>query len=264
MTIDELREHIERGRAAWPELALRDEDFASYLEALPEAGVPPLEHAADLWIACACALGVTGAAASFERVFRSTLERAVARVDRSVVEDATQTALVSLLVRQGDRAPRISSYSGRAAMRTWLTTVAMRAAHRLRRNLDDRPHESLSAVSAAVVDSEPELAFAKTRYAQELEGSLRDALARLEPRQVVLLRLHHAQGWSVDRLGAFYSIGRSTAARWVASARSALLAETKRLMKERVQLTSTELDSLVVLLQSNLEVSLLRLLDPKE
>ena len=116
----------------------------------------------------------------------------------------------------------------------------------------------------AFVADEPELALAKARYGPELEASLRAALAALEPRQIVLLRLHHAKGWSVDRLGGIYRVGRSTAARWVAAARDALLDGAKSHLRARLNLTPAELESLVVLLRSNVELSLVRLLEDEE
>lgn len=270
MRLEELREHIRIGREAWPALALSDEDFVRYVSAHvsaqvsthgSEAGAPLVEHAADLWLASACAMGVPGAAAAFERAHRTTIEQAVGRIDRGAVDDGTQAVLVSLLVRDGDVPPRIAAYEGRAALRSWLAIVAARATLKLRRNMDDRPHESVSALSEAVVEDEPELALAKSRYGPELEAALRDALSRLDARQIVLLRLHHGKHWSVDRLAGVYGVGRSTAARWVAAARAALLEETKRLMHERLRLTSSELGSVLKILQGSLDVSLLRLLD---
>jgi RNA polymerase sigma-70 factor (ECF subfamily) len=258
---DGVRERIEAGRAAWPGLDVDEAAYEQHVVAhAPDGVLPPLEFAGDLWIACACALGVRGAAGAFERAFRQAIERAVARVDGSVVDEATQRVLVSLLVREGDGPPRIADYGGRSSLRTWLATVASRMALRTRGRRDDRGHDSLS-LADAVVAAEPELAFARARYGPALQDALRDALIVLQPRQVVLLRLHHAQGWSVDRLGESFGTSRSTAQRWVAAAREALLEETKRLLSERLELTPSELDSLVGILRSQMDVSLLRLLE---
>ena len=232
--------------------------LASHVE---ESTLPALEYAGDLWIACACALSARGAASAFEKIYRPTIERAVAQVDRGAIDEATQSVLVSLLVKEGEGPLRIAGYGGRASLRTWLTTVATRTTLRLRKRRDDRPHESLTGLADAVMGDAPEIAMAKARHGPDLETALRTALASLEARQVALLRLHHARGMSIDRLGAMYRVGRSTAARWVSAARDALLEETKRLLRERLDLTPSELTSLVTILQSNLEVSLVRLLD---
>jgi len=157
---------------------------------------------------------------------------------------------------------RIGEYGGRASLRSWLATVSARAALNLRRRRDARPHDSLAALARVAVAEDPELRLAKARYAPQLEQALRRALVRLSPRQRVLLRLHHIEGWSIDRLGELYRVGRSTAARWVNAAREELLAATKREIAERLGLSEREVESLLRALQSDLlHVSLGPLLD---
>jgi hypothetical protein len=83
----------------------------------------------------------------------------------------------------------------------------------------------------------------------------------------MLLRVKYVKGWRLERVATMYRVSRATAARMVAAARDALSAETRRLLRERLALTPSELESLVQLLQSQLEVSLVRLLgtqDPGE
>jgi RNA polymerase sigma-70 factor (ECF subfamily) len=259
---DALAALLAAGRAAWPDLPLDDAAFVRKIaKATTDGSLPPVEHAGELFLACACVAGTKGAAAAFEKTYRGLLERAIARVDRAGADEGTQVVLVSLLVTTPEGPPRIDTYGGRSSLRAWLATVGTRAAMKLHRRLGDRAHESVGGLVDAFVADEPELALAKARHGPELAASLRTALASLEPRQLLLLRLHHAQGWSVDRLGAMYKVGRSTAARWVGAAREALVETAKRDLRARLKLTSTELDSLVALLQSNLEVSLVRLLE---
>ncbi len=58
-----------------------------------------------------------------------------------------------------------------------------------------------------------------------------------------------------------YRVSRSAAGRLVADARETLLDETKRRLRERLSLTPSELESLLGELQSDLQVSLVRMLD---
>jgi RNA polymerase sigma-70 factor (ECF subfamily) len=146
----------------------------------------------------------------------------------------------------------------------WLVTVAARTALKQRRGRAAQPHDSISGLAQIAVEAEPELALAKARYAPELDKALRTALDTLDPRQRVLLRLHYAEGWSIDRLGALYQVGRSTSARWIIAAREALHEATKTAMQRRLQLTTSEFESLVGLVQSQLEVSLIRLLEESD
>jgi len=257
-----LKQRIDAGRAAWPTVVLDDDAFARHVASLGGDGLPPLQHAADLWLACACALGDPGAIVAFERAHRATIERAIGKIDRAFVDEGTQAILVSLLVRTPEAAPRVATYGGRSSLRTWLATVATHAAFKMARRPAEQPHESVGGLTYAIGD-EPEIALAKARYRPELEAALRAALAGLDARQAVLLRLHHGQGWSIDRLGESYRVGRSTAARWVAAARDALLAETKRVLRERLGLTPSELQSIVMVLRSEIDASLVRLLDAR-
>jgi RNA polymerase sigma-70 factor (ECF subfamily) len=256
----ELRDRIDAGRAAWPDIALDEAAFVRHLAGHSPESLPPRSHAADLWIACACATGVAGAALGFERAYRPAIERAVARVDRASVDEGTQAVLVSLLVAEAGARPRIAEYAGRAALRTWLATVAANAAMRLHRRRDDQPHDSLSGLAEEMAHAEPEIALAKARHGADLETALRDALANLDARQRMLLRVKHVKGWRLERVATMYRVSRATAARMITAAHQALSAETKRLLRERLKVSPSELESLVKLLQSQLEVSLVKLL----
>ncbi len=260
-----LATRLAAGEAAWPALVLDAETFYQHLRERSENGtLPPFEHSADLFVACACTLGIPGAAAAFERTYRPVLERSIAQIDRASIDEATQIVLVSLLVATPDAPPRLATYGGRSSLRSWLATVATRAAFKLHRRIDDRGHESLDGLALAFVADEPDLVMAKAQHGPELAASLRAALVALDARELVLLRLHHAEGWSVDRLGALYRVARSTAARWVAAARDHLVETAKEDLRRRLDLTPSELESLVVLLQSNFQLSLLRLLGEGE
>jgi RNA polymerase sigma-70 factor (ECF subfamily) len=258
----DLASRLALGREAWPALSVSDAHFVGFLAAHAEGGaLPPLESSADLFLACACAIGATGAAAAFESTYRPFLERAVTRVDRGSVAEAVQIVLVSLLVATPPDPPRIATYGGRSTLRGWLATVATRATLKLHRRRDDQPHDSVGGLVDAFVAEEPEIALAKARHGPDLAAAFVASVAALDSRARVLLQLHHARGWSVDRIGAFYRVGRSTAARWVAAAREALLDGAKSRLTAQLHLTPTELESLVALLRSNVEISLIRILD---
>jgi RNA polymerase sigma-70 factor (ECF subfamily) len=256
----ELLDRIEAGRAAWPGVALDEHTFVRHLAGHSPGAMPPRAHSADLWIACACAHGAAGAVVAFERAYRAVIERAVARVNRASVDEGTQAVLVSLFVADPGARPRIAEYAGRAALKTWLATVSANATLRLHRRRDDQPHESLTGLAEGMAMAEPELALAKARHGADLEAALRDALQSLDARQRMLLRAKHVKGWRLERVATMYRVSRATAARMITAAHEALSAETKRLLRERLKLSPSELESLVQLLQSQLEVSLVKLL----
>jgi RNA polymerase sigma-70 factor (ECF subfamily) len=259
-----LHERVDAGRRQWPTLAVDEEAFVRHLAIHVHRGrLPPLAHAADLWLTFACSRGLRPAIEALHRRYRPGIVRAAARVGGSVAEDVAQRVLASLLLPQGDGAPRIASYGGRSSLDAWLRTIGARAALRHPRREVAAP-ESVSALAGVVAEGEPELRLARSRHAADLEAALLEALDAMDARECMLLRLHHVDGWSVDRLGALYKVGRSTAARWVAGARLSLLEGTRGSLRRRLGLTDPEVDSLLRGLQSALlEVSLVRLLREK-
>jgi RNA polymerase sigma-70 factor (ECF subfamily) len=260
----ELRARVDAGRAAWPALALDEEAFVRHLAACSEQELPPEKHAGDLWLACACLRAVPGAVAAFEKAHGATVERAASRVTRSAVDEVRQAVMVALFVSEPDKRPRIAEYAGRAALRTWVATVTANAALNLVQRRDQQPHESIGAIGAIVADVEPELALVRARHGAELEAALRAAVTALDKRARVLLRLHHVQGWTLDRLATMYRTSRSSVGRQVALAREALLDDTKRRLQETLDVTPSELKSLLDVLRSSLEVSLVRMLDTED
>jgi RNA polymerase sigma-70 factor (ECF subfamily) len=261
-----LRARVDAGRAAWPTLELNDESFVRHLAThLRKGQLPPLARAPDLWLACACACGVPGAVDAFHRAYRSSIERKIAHIHRSNAPDVTQQVLAALLVPQGDKRPRIEQYGGRASLHSWLTTVAAHAALDSRRGQEGARNEVASGLADAIAQGEADLQVIRERYGAVLEPALRRALGALDTRQRLLLRLHHLDGLSIDRLGEIYKVDRSTAARWLATAREELLAQTRADLCERLRITATEADSLLRTLHRDLlAMSIARLLKEAE
>jgi RNA polymerase sigma-70 factor (ECF subfamily) len=258
-----LRARVTAGREAWPNLPLDDRTFVTHVgDRVHRGALPPLAYAADLWLACACRCGVPTASAEFDRIYRPVVARAVAKIARSDADDTTQQVLVAMLAGREDQPPRLTEYGGRASLRTWLSTVSARTALKRARRSDAKAHDSVSALADVATRGEPELRIARERYASDLQEALRTALASLEARQRVLLRMHHVDHWPLERVGEMYRVSRATAGRWLAEARVALFAATKERLRRRHRLTDTEVESLLRELQSGLlEVSMIRLLD---
>jgi RNA polymerase sigma-70 factor (ECF subfamily) len=102
----------------------------------------------------------------------------------------------------------------------------------------------------------PEVALLKARYAGAFQRALDQALAELTVRERNLLRLHFVDGMSVDKLGVAYNVHRATAARWIRAARDGLMDRVRARLRAELRLPVSEIDSLVALVQSQLEVSL--------
>ena len=252
---------LSAGRAAWPAIALDADAFAAHLEAHTQRGnAIPLEHAGDFYLTCACALGVPEATRALDDIVKRGLVRAVARVDAraAFVDDALQALRVKLLT--GDR-PKIATYSGKSSLRRWLGTAAMRTALNMRRDRERDDHDALTSAVGAHVARGPELSYVRENYREYFAAALRIALAELTERERALVRLNVVERLGVDRLSRVYGCGRSTVARWLATAREKLLASIRVQLKEKLGVTDSEIESLAGALRSDLDVSIARLLD---
>jgi RNA polymerase sigma-70 factor (ECF subfamily) len=219
--------------------------------------LPPAPLAVDLYIACACAHGVPGAVDAFDRTFGDLMRRTFARGDRAklFVDDAQQALRERLFVAADGARPKIAEYAGRAPLKSWLAAAASRIVIDMRRRVAAKREDPTSGVRSLAADVQPELAYIKMRYKGAFEGAVRAALARLSAAERALLKLSLSEGMTVDRLGALYHVGRSTAARRLAAARRALLEETRRELCAALHLTPSEYESLAALVRSDLEVS---------
>jgi RNA polymerase sigma-70 factor (ECF subfamily) len=223
--------------------------------------LPPAIHAADLYLACACAHGVPGAHEAFDARYGAAIARVVSRKNSSAtfVDEVTQRLHERLFVSANGLSPKIADYGGRAALLTWLTIAASRAALMLLRG-EARRRETAESGDALAIDASPELAHLKRRYAGDYAAALATAFARLTDKERTILQLHIVDRLGIDALGRLYKVGRSTAARWIASARATLVDESRRELQRKLGLTQSEYDSLAVLVRSELDVSVVKLL----
>jgi RNA polymerase sigma-70 factor (ECF subfamily) len=257
---DTVQLRFAAGRAAWPQLALEFDAFQRYFARHGGAEAPPAEaYAADMYFACACAHGIDEALAIFERTLATDMERAVASVDssRAFIEEALQVTRERLFVHKNGHPGKIADYAGRASLRTWLCAVVVRSAISLRRGKAERAHKPFAANDdRRLVERGPELEYLRRRYKDAFEDAVRAAFAGLPPKQRMLIRLNVVDRMSVDKLATAYRVGRSTAARWLASARRTLLEQTRGELCAKLGLGSSEFDSLARDIRSQLEVSL--------
>ena len=246
---------IAAGRAAWPGVEVDGAAFAAFL-AEREAG--ETLHAADLYLACACALGDQTAIAAFLREVVPHIEAAVLGLgaDPAQVDEVRAQLVDALLV--GAR-PGIATYAGRGQLRSWVRSIAVRMGMRhLGRTRAAGPggDDALATLAAEVDD--PEIEHLKARYGEAFRAAFAAALAALTARQRNLLRQHYLDELTVDQLGALYRVHRATAARWVAAAREALFDDTRGRMIDALGLAPSDYDSLLRLLHSQLDLSIQR------
>jgi len=260
---------VQAGQEAWPEVALDPLEFVAHLAAgmpdVPDLAVAVAEiHAADLYLACACARGEPRALAGFDEQFLAAVGRSwrPRHPLADFADEVRQLLRVRLLVSDGGGPPRIAGYSGRGPLIAWVRMAATRLGLDLRRR--ERPGaRDEDELTLEARGDDPELEYLKTRYAAELNEALHTTLAALSARTANVLRLHYQEGMTVDAIGTMYRVSGRTVQRWLAEARRTILDETRRLLSERLGLTDSRLDSLIGLVRSRLDISLSQYLLPR-
>ncbi|HKO90119.1 MAG TPA: hypothetical protein VJU61_03140 [Polyangiaceae bacterium] len=260
-----LRAYVEAAQQRWPEFGIEALEFVRYAGRHARDGrLQPLAHAADLLLACACSQGLESGIAAFQRELGPVIDRVLAhrKASADVAADARQIVQERLLVGDASQglAPKIDAYLGAGPLRSWVATTAATTLLSLRRAAGRRREQPEDSGGGAALGErvDPELDHLKLRYKPEVEQALVEALEQLSARERTLLRLHLGERLSIDALGSMYSVNRATAARWVAAARRALVKNALDGLGKRLQLSETECHSLVALVRSQLDISLVR------
>ncbi|MBZ4408895.1 RNA polymerase subunit sigma-70 [Myxococcus sp. XM-1-1-1] len=263
-----LQALLARARHEQPTLCFQPEDFVRHLAARMPASKDPcalLEqvHAGELLLTYACAHADTTALALLDTSVFARVGAWFPAEDAERVAELKQRLRHRLLVAEGAPLPRIATYTGRGPLERWVRAVATRLLADLHAEVPR--HVALDALPSdadALVGGDAELSFIRARHQEDFRECLQEALATLSPRERGLLRLHHVDNLSVDSVGLMYQTSRSTAARWIAQAREQLVERTRDALVRRLRLAPAELESLLALIRSQLEVSLHRLLRP--
>lgn len=263
------------GQASWPQLALDPLELVRFvarqLVAQLGAGPVSVEEAselleglrpADLYLACACTSNDPAAIHAFERGYMSEVDHALARmhIDGSRLADVKQLVRQRLFVSQGGAPGKISEYGGRGDLRRWVRSVAVRTClNDLRKGKREvlADDETLIARHAIPVD-DPEVTYMKRTYAAEFRAAFSAALAGADAREQTLLRYHHVDGLNIDEIGAIYRVHRVTAFRWLEKAKERLVRLTLEDLRNRLRLSPRELDSVLRMIRSQVNLSLVR------
>jgi len=226
-------------------------------------GVERLEaRAADLYLATACLAGHSAAIGRLRAGIPTLVRPLLVRLGVPVSDhdEILQRVCVALIVRDEAGGCALARYSGRGELRAYVRAIAGRIAlQRLEREGPPPPadhHELLAALSDA--GDSPELALLKQRCRDDLRTGFAAALAALRPRERTLLRQHYVDGLTVEVLGQIHRVHRATCARWIDAARVKIVRAVRRHLRTRVGLEDADLETLVALVRSQLDLSLPR------
>ena len=212
-------------------------------------------HASDLALARACADGDRAALAELERRLAGDLAGALSRIGltRAEIDEVGQIVRERLLVARDGRPPKIIEYAGRGPLMGRLRAVVVRAGIDLRRqrrnDLDDEP-----LLEATAATDDPATEALRARYADAFRIAFVDAVRALSPDERNALRLNVVDGLNIEQIGTVFGVHRATVARWIARARETVADETRRLLQERLGLHEGEVESLVRLCRSRIEI----------
>ncbi len=253
-------------RASWPDIELDAADFLAFVARRldHEAGRALSRlRANDLYLLCAYLRGAPGASARFEAHCFAPAGHALRRLraDADEIAEVKQMLRYRLILdRTGD--PEHRHYVGTGSLSAWLCVSAVREAWSLRRRrgrvnaIDDHSLQELPAR-----DEDHELAYLKQLYRREFKESFQEALDTLSPRERNILRCNVLKGLNVEEIGVIYRVHRSTVARWIASSRVTLRDRTREALTRRVHVADGELESILRLIESQMDVSLRRRLE---
>lgn len=218
----------------------------------------------DLRLAAAAAAGDREALKILDRDYLgdSLARRLVGlRLSESELDEVRQRVRVDVFAPRDDGPPRIGEYEGRGPLAAWLRVTATRIVFKMRRgkvNQADSDEDALLEERSAGDD--PELAHFKRVYRVAFKASFEEALPSLTDKERLLLRQSVLDGLGIDELGALHGVHRSTAARWLESARAHLFDETKKRFMARANVDPKGLASVLRLVESQLDMSLRRVL----
>jgi len=259
-----------RAEAGAPELDLDRALFAGYLgtHALAAERVVAAEDIDDealfeLRLACALRRGDEVAARIFDRKYVAPLDTTLGamRLDDATRDEVKQRVRTKLCVADAGRALRLEGYAGRGRLAGLVQVVATREAIGLARATQrQRPIADEDLFGAPEGGRDPELELLRMRHAAELKAAFEAALRGLSSRERNLLRQHLLGGVGLEPLAEIYGVHRATVVRWLAHAREQVASATKARLRERLRVRPDELESLLGLVESRLDLSVERML----
>lgn len=266
-----LPDILRSGRNAWPSVMTDEARLEEPLARLFAQGFSVAEclHPSDLFLALACSAGDAEAVRLFEQAFVPNMMRSASHLlsQHLRADEVRQALRVKLLVRDGDNEGKLAQYTGRGPLAAWLRIVAVRTVLSMRRATGataarEEEDELLGGIAAEGAD--PELEHLRATYKDAFRTAFHEALMALDVAERNLLRLHHVEGLNVDELAPIFQIHRATAARRLVKAREEISERTRSLLVSRLRLSESECSSIMGMILSQLDVSLVRVLSSRE
>ncbi len=224
-------------------------------------------HAADLYLACGCSLGMPGAVAVFEAMLRTEIGVALQRfhLQPSAIDEVCQMTREKVIVGEPGRTPRIAEYAGRGTLGGWTRVVVTRIALNALRDQKREVRLEEALVDLPAADTyDPALSSLRDKFGVSLRTALDRAMQSLTAEDRVLLRQRFVDGLSTVQLATLYRKHRITILRRLNAILSAIRIRTEEFLERDVGCGRSTAVSIVNLMLSQTHLSIQRYLAPHE
>ena len=182
------------------------------------------------------------------------------------VDDAKQKVIEYILFPTKTRTAAISLYGGHGSLKGYLGVTVVREVLRMLKAAKKMPAVDIQdpAMALADVNDDPELQVLKSRYRVEFKEAFQTAFTSLEAEDRNLLRYYYVSDLTLVQIAAISGVKHNTISRRLAKIRSTLLQGTRDGLMQMAGVRKTQFESIVRLVQSQLNVSMYRLLKPED
>lgn len=255
-----------QGRQRWPQLDIPQTVFVRHLQHHLDQATRPAQflsalHVEDFYLACACAYSVPGALETFEKVHLSQVSSYLSHFDQTpaFIDEVCQTLRAKLFVSTEDRPAKIAEYSGTGMLASWVRIVTVRLATDLVRVKQPLPLEE-SHFQLRGEGSDPESTCIKQQFRGAVESAFKGAMRTLTPEQRNLLRMYYLNDLTMREIAQVSGVSPASVMRRLEALYETVVAEMRRRLTEECKLDLRELESLIGVVQSQMDLSLGRLL----
>ena len=267
-----LNARIEEAKWVWPDIGGSADDFAGYIgERVPTdtevADALRRMKISDLYLAWGCASGDEAALNAFTIHFDEMVSGAISRFANQGldIDDAKQKVIEFILLPSSKRAAAINLYAGHGSLKGYLGVTVVREVLRMLKAAKKAPTIDMQDSANAFADSDhdPELQLLKQKYRTEFKQAFQESFQALDAPDRNLLRYYYVTDLTLMQIASIAGVKHNTVSRRLAKIRSSLLTGTRDRLIKIAGIRHNEFESIVRLVQSQLNVSMYRMLDSK-
>jgi RNA polymerase sigma-70 factor (ECF subfamily) len=255
----ELQRAFSLAATAWPTIGLCFADFAEFMRRHSIGPNTSNEINHDLFLACACGLGDPSALQHFRDRYFGVVATAVRSLDASpqYADEIFQRLQESLFVSPPGTDTKIQHYRGQGPLAGFVRTVARRIGMRVTAAAARFQGEEALAQEFSRA-SELEATVIKLQCRDAINRALCIALSQLPRRERLILRMNLVEKVSTTRIAAMYKVSQPTVSRWIQRSARAIQETVKVLVCDELDIDARELDSLLQLVRSQIEITISR------